>query len=55
MVATLVAAFWSSGVSLAIYGLIAVYYLFEHLPSPGSSGEPDDPFAEPDATFGQPG
>jgi uncharacterized membrane protein len=55
VIATLVAAFWSSGVSLAIYGLVAVYYLFEHLPSPGSSSESDDPFGAPDATFGQPG
>jgi uncharacterized membrane protein len=55
VIATLVAAFWSSGVSLAIYGLIAVYYLFEHLPSPASSGQPDDPFGEPERTFGQPG
>jgi uncharacterized membrane protein len=53
VVATLVAAFWSSGVSLAIYGLIAVYYLFEHLPNPVSSGESDDPFSEPKSPFGQ--
>jgi uncharacterized membrane protein len=53
VVATLVAAFWSSGVSLAIYGLIAVYYLFEHLPSPVSSGQSDDPFSEPKCPSGQ--
>lgn len=34
---TLVAAFLSPGVALGIYGLIAIYYLFEHLPD--SSGE----------------
>lgn len=31
---TLIAAFWSPLAALAIYGLLAVYYLFEHLPSP---------------------
>jgi uncharacterized membrane protein len=35
---TLVAAFLSAGAALAIYGLLAVYYLFEHLPS--ASGDP---------------
>jgi uncharacterized membrane protein len=34
---TLIAAFWSAAVAVAIYGLLAVYYLFEHLPS--SKGE----------------
>jgi hypothetical protein len=33
---TLVAAFLSAGAALAIYGLLAVYYLFEHLPTPDS-------------------
>jgi uncharacterized membrane protein len=37
--ATLVAAFASAVAALAIYGLLAVYYLFEHLPDP--SGEAD--------------
>lgn len=55
VIATLVAAFWSSGVSLAMYGLIAVYYLFEHLPSSASDGESDEPFGERESTFGQPG
>ena len=40
--ATFVAAFVSPGVALAMYGLIAVYYLFEHLPDP--SGRYDDDF-----------
>ncbi len=40
VIATLVAAFWSPGIALAIYALIAVYYLFEHLPGPAPSGEP---------------
>jgi TMEM175 potassium channel family protein len=31
---TLVAAFVSAPAGVAIYGLLAVYYLFEHLPSP---------------------
>jgi uncharacterized membrane protein len=35
---TLVAAFLWPGAALAIYGALAVYYLFEHLPSP--DGEP---------------
>ena len=38
---TLVAAFLSAAAAVAIYGLLAVYYLFEHLPSPG--GEPGQP------------
>ena len=52
VVATLVAAFWSSGVAVAIYALIAIYYLFEHLPSPGPGDESGDPFGEPGNTFG---
>ena len=40
VVGTLVAALWSAAVAVAIYGLLAVYYLFEHLPSPsGDDGE----------------
>jgi uncharacterized membrane protein len=50
--ATLVAAFWSSGVSLAMYGLIAVYYLFEHLPDPGSSDEPENSVGQPGSSAG---
>lgn len=38
---TLVAAFLSAAAAVAIYGLLAVYYLFEHLPSPG--GAEDQP------------
>src|SRR5262249_12713864 len=30
----LIAAFWSAGVALAVYGALAVYYLFNHLPDP---------------------
>ncbi len=37
VVATLLAAFVSATVALALYGVIAVYYLFDHLPDP--SGE----------------
>ena len=39
--ATVVAAFGAPLVALVIYGLLAVYYLFEHLPSPSSSPAPD--------------
>ena len=35
--ATLVAAFGAPLAALVIYGLIGVYYLFEHLPSPSSA------------------
>lgn len=34
VVATLLAAFFSAAVALALYGVIAVYYLFDHLPDP---------------------
>jgi uncharacterized membrane protein len=37
---TLVAALWSPVTGLIIFGLVAVYYLFEHLPRP-SAGGPD--------------
>ena len=30
----LIAAFWSAGAALAVYGVLAVYYLFNHLPDP---------------------
>ena len=32
--ATVIAAFGAPLIALVIYGLIGVYYLFEHLPSP---------------------
>jgi uncharacterized membrane protein len=39
---TLVGGLWSPIAGLVIYGLIGVYYLFEHLPSPPASApEPD--------------
>jgi uncharacterized membrane protein len=41
VIGTLVAAFLSAGAALAIYGLIAVYYLFEHLPAP-AAGDPQE-------------
>jgi uncharacterized membrane protein len=31
---TLIAAFWSAAAALAVYGLLAVFYLFNHLPEP---------------------
>jgi uncharacterized membrane protein len=51
---TLIAAFFSAIAGLIIFGLLAVYYLFEHLPDPGaeagagpvgagSPGTPDSP------------
>jgi uncharacterized membrane protein len=40
VVGTLVAALFSAYAALAIYALIAVYYLFEHLPSPSQSQSP---------------
>jgi uncharacterized membrane protein len=33
---TLIAGFVSAGIGLAIYGLLAVFYLFDHLPDPGA-------------------
>jgi uncharacterized membrane protein len=40
---TLIAAFWSPVAGLIIFGALAVYYLFEHLPSPAeepAAGQP---------------
>jgi uncharacterized membrane protein len=37
---TLIAAFWSPVAALIIFGLLAVYYLFEHLP--GRAGDIND-------------
>jgi uncharacterized membrane protein len=37
VVATLLAAFVSAAVALALYGVIAVYYLFDHLPDPAAA------------------
>jgi uncharacterized membrane protein len=31
---TLIAAFWSAAAALAVYGLLALFYLFNHLPDP---------------------
>ena len=41
----LIAAFVSPGVALAVYGALAVFYLFNHLPDPVTVGEsgPRDP------------
>jgi uncharacterized membrane protein len=55
VVATLVAAFWSSGVALAIYALIAIYYLFEHLPGPDQGAEPPGSPGQQDYSVGEPG
>jgi len=41
-VGTLVAAFVSAGAALAVYALLAIFYLFNHLPnSPGGEPVPD--------------
>jgi uncharacterized membrane protein len=39
-VAGTVVAVWLPGVALAVFGALAVYYLFEHLPSPRGEPEP---------------
>jgi len=36
---TLIAAFVSAAVALAVYGALAVFYLFNHLPDPAAMGE----------------
>jgi uncharacterized membrane protein len=43
----LIAAFWLASVALAVYGALAVYYLFNHLPDPvavaeAAAGDPED-------------
>ena len=38
---TLIAVFFSAVAALIIFGLLAVYYLFEHLPSPAEAGPGD--------------
>jgi uncharacterized membrane protein len=42
VVATLLAAFVSAGVALALYGVIALYYLFDHLPAPADGDDDAD-------------
>src|ERR1019366_341110 len=42
VVATIVAALGLPGVALGIYGLIAVYYLFEHLPEVAGDSAADE-------------
>jgi hypothetical protein len=37
---TLIAAAGQPGAALAVYGLTAVYYVFEHLPSPAAAQPP---------------
>jgi uncharacterized membrane protein len=50
--ATLIAAFVSGLIALAIYGLLAVYYMFEHLPGQRRGAEPGGDRAEPDGETG---
>src|SRR5262249_3029307 len=52
---TLVAAFASASAAVAIYGLLAVYYLFEHLPSPTGDDAPPGTGAEGSEGDGGPG
>jgi uncharacterized membrane protein len=40
---TLIAAVWSPVIALIIFGLLGVYYLFEHLPSPAEEPAADKP------------
>ena len=40
---TLIAAFWSPVIALIIFGLLGVYYLFEHLPSPAEESAAGQP------------
>jgi uncharacterized membrane protein len=40
---TLIARFWSPVIALIIFGLLAVYYLFEHLPSPAEESAAGQP------------
>jgi len=52
--ATVIAALGAPMVALGIYGLLAVYYLFEHLPGPaardaGAGGQNDQPAGHPAA------
>jgi uncharacterized membrane protein len=42
---TLIAAFWSPVAALIIFGLLAVYYLFEHLPGPAGDIKDGEPAA----------
>src|SRR5258708_20698887 len=53
----LIAAFASAGVALAVYGALAVFYLFNHLPDPVTVGEaaPDRPQDAGVKTAGLPG
>jgi uncharacterized membrane protein len=43
---TLIAAFVSPVVALIVFGLLAVYYLFEHLPSPAKQPVAGEPTAD---------
>ncbi len=42
---TLIAAFWSPVAGLIIFGALAIYYLFEHLPSPAEEPAAEKPSA----------
>jgi uncharacterized membrane protein len=46
LAATLIAAFVSGLIALAIYGLLAIYYMFEHLPGQRGDTESDSDQAE---------
>lgn len=42
-----VIALFSAVAALIIFGLLAVYYMFEHLPSPTGDGDVSDPTSDP--------
>jgi uncharacterized membrane protein len=44
---TLIAAFVSPGAALAVYGLLAVFYLFNHLPDPAALAASDPQASSP--------
>lgn len=50
-----IVSFFSPGVAMTMYGLIAVYYFFEHLPSPSRRTEVADGDAGPDLPTAEPG
>jgi uncharacterized membrane protein len=51
---TLIAAFLSGVAGLVIYGLLAIYYLFDHLPDAAGRAPPADMATDPGADAGRP-
>jgi uncharacterized membrane protein len=48
---TLIAAFWSPGAALGVYGALAVFYLFNHLPDPTAMPRSPDDGENPERSF----